>query len=441
MNQLILSPTDILMMRDARPMEGALAGHTQLWPTPDLITHALRAALHRSGINCHRHEYHPRGKERTHGDSENRTSLYGSLLHAGPFPVRKDKEDTEWYFPCPLDVELGVAAPTGLPLPRAMQSGSTLPPPLRYCVASLCAPSKENRAPVWLSAAAWKQYTEASAKGTVGSGQPPLKKRDGITHADVTDQEHHYGIARDDSCNTVKKGSFYSYTGLRFKPGWHMGCWVSSSEKTDERGRKDVLQELLTQDKHIVVGGQQRICTAELSPVDNIPLPPLPELRADTDEKFRIKWVLLTPAIWSRHGDHPGGWLPCWVHHTTGEVMLQGGDRSRLPNEPRHIWRARLKEQHANIAARLVAAVVGKPISVSGYACSGRSDAEEGPKTAHTAAPAGSVYYFECDSAEAAQNLCLALHCTATPTLNRRSELLGEQGFGLGLCTAWRFAQ
>ena len=429
------------MMRDARPMEGSLAGHTLPWPTPDLITHALRAALHRSGIDCHRHEFHPRGQARCYKGAANRTALYGSVQQAGPFPVKTDATGaTEWYLPCPLDVELGVAAPTCLPLQHELSGNSTLPTPLRYSVASLCAPSKENRAPMWFSTAAWARYAEASATGTVGSQVARLAEGEGIVHADIADAEHHYGIARDDADNTVKKGSFYSYTGLRLKPNWHLGSWVSSSEKDADYGRKDVLQELLLQDKHIIVGGQQRVCTAELSPAGTLPLPPMPQLQADADGKVRIKWVLITPAIWSRHSEHPGGWLPSWVHAETGAVMLGGGDRSRREGERRVEWRARLQAQHNAIAARLVAAVVGKQIPITGYATAGRVGAEEGPKLTHAAVPAGSVYYFECDSTEAAQQLCHALHCTATPTLTRRSELLGEQGFGLGLCTAWHFA-
>ena len=440
MNQLILTPSDILMLRDARPMEGALSGHTLPWPTPDLITHALRAALHRSGIDCHRHEYHPRGQERNYKGAANRTALYGSVLQAGPFPVKTGASGTEWYFPCPLDVELGVAAPTSLPLAQEMGNSSTLPAPLRYSVASLCAPSKENRAPVWFSASAWNRYAEASATGTIGSRTTALATGEGIGYTDVADTEHHYGIARDDGSATVKKGSFYSYTGLRLKPNWHFGSWVSSSEKDKQQGRKDVLQELILQDKHIVVGGQQRICTAELSHATAIPLPPMPHLQSDTDGKVRVKWVLLTPAIWSRHGDPPGGWLPTWVNADTGAVLLNGGDRRRYDGESRADWRARLQAQYSTISAHLVAAVVGKPVFVTGYATAGRPDSAEGPKTVHVAAPAGSVYYFECNSTAAAEQLCRALPCTATPSLTRRSELLGEQGFGLGLCAAWHFS-
>jgi len=70
--------------------------------------------------------------------------------------------------------------------------------------------------------------------------------------------------------------------------------------------------------------------------------------------------------------------------------------------------------------------------------------AEGGAKSTHLAVPAGAVYYFEADSAEAAAQLAAALNWhgadTQPTTLrNRRSTLLGEKGFGLGVCGTWQF--
>lgn len=436
MNQLILTPTDVLQLRDARPMEGSLAGHTMNWPTPDLVAHALRAALHRSGLACHVHCYHPRGKARDM-DTAPRIAKYGSVLHAGPFPVKDSGGDMAWYFPCPLDVELNSAAPTMLPVRQTPEGCSSLPKPLRYAVASLCAPSKENRAPAWFSAEAWKEYAKASAGQDYTA---PEKEKLGVLHAVVADTELRYGIALDDASGTVQDGRFYSAESLRLNPGWHLGSLVHSGEKDGNGSRQDVLEELFRDGGRIVVGGQQRVCTAELTPAEDFPLPATPPLDSKPNGKVRVKWVLITPAVWSRHGSHPGGWLPSWVDAETGAVLLQGGDRTRGEREKRADWRARLKAECAPIRATLVAAVVGKPQVVSGYAVAGRLDGGEGPKTTHSAVPAGSVYYFECESVADAEALCRALHATASPTLNRRSELLGEQGYGIGICASWKFA-
>jgi hypothetical protein len=53
------------------------------------------------------------------------------------------------------------------------------------------------------------------------------------------------------------------------------------------------------------------------------------------------------------------------------------------------------------------------------------------------------VYYFACDSAADARNLASALnwHGNSDGSIikNRRSTLLGEKGFGLGVCGTWQF--
>lgn len=435
MNNLILTPTDVLMLRDSRPMEGSLTGHTLAWPTPDMVAHALRAALHRSGLSAHRHFHHPRGEARVMGgEGAIRSALFGSVLHAGPFPIRHTNDGDVWYFPCPLDVERAATEPTRLPNPQAT-GASSLPAPLRFTVPNLCAQSKENRAPDWYSTEEWKEYVKNS-----DTPFTPMSdgRRVGVSNANIADCELRYGIAGNDETGTVEKHKFYAAECLRLRPGWSLGSWVSSSEKTPDGGREDVVEKLFSKERHIVVGGQQRLCTAALTPgsVQNS-LPGIPDVHADADGKVRVKWVLITPAIWSRHGKHSGGWLPTWVHAETGRVLLKGGNRERQAGERRDVWRARLNSMDSAIDATLVAAVVGKPIPVSGYATPGRMDGDSGPKSTHAATPAGSVYYFECASETDAESLCNVLHCTAVPTLNRRSELLGEQGYGLGLCAPW----
>ena len=97
-----------------------------------------------------------------------------------------------------------------------------------------------------------------------------------------------------------------------------------------------------------------------------------------------------------------------------------------------------------SIAARLVAAVTGKPVPVTGYALPNTADpdrTEGGSKSAHLAVPAGSVYYFEAETSDAAQALAAALNWhgagDTTTIRNRRSTLFGEKGFGLGVCGNW----
>jgi CRISPR-associated protein Cmr3 len=96
------------------------------------------------------------------------------------------------------------------------------------------------------------------------------------------------------------------------------------------------------------------------------------------------------------------------------------------------------------MGARLVAALVPKPIPVTGWALPNDSDRPEGgAKSTHLGTPAGAVYYFEADSQEQATALANALNwhgaTAGTEIKNRRSTLMGEKGFGLGVCGTWDF--
>ena len=67
-----------------------------------------------------------------------------------------------------------------------------------------------------------------------------------------------------------------------------------------------------------------------------------------------------------------------------------------------------------------------------------------GAKSTQLAVPAGAVYYFEAESAEDAANLAAALNWHGkedNPAMikNRRSTLMGEKGFGLGVCGTWKY--
>ena len=58
------------------------------------------------------------------------------------------------------------------------------------------------------------------------------------------------------------------------------------------------------------------------------------------------------------------------------------------------------------------------------------------PKETRLAVPAGSVYYFLCDSAPTANALIALLHCDPhSDAFGPRSDFFGEKGFGCGLCS------
>lgn len=447
MNTILLEPTDVLFFRDGRPMGGASSGHGAAWPLPGVVNHAFHAALHRAGFEgVHEHR---RGRSGEYVETRDRK--FGSLVTAGPFPVRMDGGSPVWYFPRPADSDDSGEA---VLRPGEAAGASSLAAPLLHPVASGKAPAKETPKP-WWSAGAWNSYL-----GTGALDEPIDRKHD----SEFSDNEHSYGIEIASDTGSVVEGRFYSAHYLRLRYGWRLGVFATAPDKSYHDGRygNDLVRALLNgRGAEIVAGGQQRVCTATL--VDRQAPGHLPLPRGRTSgfnrrgDKRLVKWALLTPAIFpsvesgvSKRGTerkaHPGGSLPTWICPESGKVLLESiGPEER---KRRRSLNAAGKgyASHPNIDARLVAALTGKPIPVTGYALPNEADperAEGGAKSTHLAVPAGSVYYFEAGSEPAATALATALNwhgeTPGTEVKNRRSALMGEKGFGLGVCGAWEF--
>lgn len=475
LHQILLDPTDVLFFRDGRPMGGSLAGHSAAWPLPDVTNHALHAALHRAGLESV-HE-HRRGRGGVY--SEERDRKFGSLQTAGPFPVLGE---STWYFPRPRDAQssgtvaitlhpvscLGGVNASGASFDQTQSQGesnsaepvdpwldSSLPDPLEYAVGSVVAPSKDAGGEPWISRAAFESYLRGE---TVG---PDRNENAFLSDNQIADIEHRIGIAIDSETQTTgqgdAEGKIYSAHFLRLRNEFRLGLMASANDK--DHG--DLLGSLLgDESRHIIVGGEQRVCSATRKAApDPLPFPrglTGPEdFRTLPNGKYAVKWVLLSAAIWPEMPDkskdgasinpHPGGWLPNWIEPDTGRVLLKSrsGQIRRSSSGERT---RRTAEVESEIDAHLVAAIVGKPLPVTGWALPNGLDRDQGgAKSTQFAAPAGSVYYFECLTLEAAQKLAAALNWHGgeshpTRIMNRRSTLLGEKGFGLGVCGTWNFA-
>jgi hypothetical protein len=466
MNTLLLQPTDVLFFRDGRPMSGSLAGHTAAWPLPDVTNHALHAALHRADLNgVHPHR---RGRSGQYSDNpEHRDRKFGSLITAGPFPV---EGDDRWFFPRPKDaqasgsvkVTLCPACSPGKDGDDNSWPGSSLPAPLKYAVANTRPPEKEAGGESWISTAAFDAYLRPQSEQSELDDKAPHYHRD----TDLADTEQQIGIGIDPETGSVAESQFYSAHYLRLREGFRLGVFAKAMDKDFNEHDGDLVKALLNgYPPQIVVGGQQRICTAELcESTAELPLPRGLGLSGDfhklTNGNHAVKWVLLSPAIWpeipagtSKRGTetrfHPGGWLPNWICPETGAVLLRTVDeqersRRRIKNHAGEGYRT---DQNATeIPARLVAAVVPKPLVVTGWALPNAANQERGAdggaKSTHLAVAAGAVYYFEADSRDAAVALANALNwqgsTNGTEIKNRRSTLLGEKGYGLGVCGTWK---
>jgi CRISPR-associated protein Cmr3 len=447
MNTILLQPTDVLFFRDGRPMSGSLAGHGAAWPLPNVINAAFHAALHRSGLAKEAHS-HRRGARGVYAEDAQRDRKFGSLITAGPFPV-KDRQT--WYFPRPLDLQDTTLLPALLPASSIDCVQSSLPDPLEYAVANRLPPAKESGAKAWLSRQAFETY--------LGTAQSPVASAAVSEHAladsDLYDAEHAIGIGIDPATGSQDGQNFYSAHYLRLRDAWQLGVCAAAEDKAfnHPQHQQDLVKALLNGGRHqIIVGGQQRICSAAC--VDSATLP-LPQGRTggfgEHGGKFLVKWILLTPAVWpaiageaARHiNAQPGGWLPNWVDAQTGDVLLKAGDTDRRARESREDWRQRVRQQ-GSITARLVAAIFPKPLVVTGWALPDEAAGEPGgAQSTHLAVPAGAVYYFEATTKTDAENLAAALNWHGrdpkpTTLKNRRSTLLGEKGYGLGVCGTWK---
>jgi CRISPR-associated protein Cmr3 len=461
MNTILLRPTDVLFFRDGRPMTGSLAGHGAAWPMPNVINAAFHAALHRAELDADGSQElhtHRRGARGVYAEDAERNRKFGSLLTAGPYPVRNRDA---WFFPRPHDLQDLTLQPALQPTMLFDPVHSSLPDPPEYAVANRLPPGKESAAKPWLSKEAYEIYLgTADADVTVAQLADPA-----VADSDLFDGEHTIGIAIDPDTGSTGQGEaagqIYSAHYLRLRDEWQLGVCAAAVDKKFNHPPhgNDLVQALLKGGKHqIIVGGQQRICSASLVKTGgNLPLPRgKTERFHDQDGKFLVKWALLSPAIWpalkadsARNiNHHPGGWLPNWIDSQTGEVLLKAGDTARHELEGRDAWRRRVR-QLSGIRAKLVAATVPKPLVVTGWSLpdeTGGTEAERngGAQSTQLAVPAGAVYYFEAGSADEACELAAALNWHGSGSnlaaiRNRRSTLLGEKGFGLGVCGTWQF--
>lgn len=455
MNAYTLEPQDLLFFRDGRPIATA-GGHGARWPEASIIFDALHAALHRAFPEPmpweHAHRF-GRGSARDPG--RDRTQRFGSLVTAGLFPVWPDGR---WLAPAPAD-----AHPSPDPTesmwrldPMPARGAHNLPARfLKYVAANFTAPSKETPSP-WWSTGAWNDYLQDRC--------PQASER--FENHDVFDGEWTTGIGIDPETRTQDGQRLYSAEYLRLRPQVRCGFLASLPMKQNGTPvRRETLHHLFAASNTIIVGGQQRPCRVEIQRSDPPPLP-LGKTHGFSAQAnlHRVKWVLLSPAIWPEITadpekgilHHPGGWLPNWVCADSGRVLLR-----HRAGEVRRVWSeakrrtVRRAESEGEIAAWLVGACVPKPVPVTGWTerlhllheeaiwTADGAERPHGPRGTHLAVPAGAVYYFETQGHEAAIELAAALNwhgagvATGIRIRNRRSTLLGEKGFGLGICGTW----
>ncbi|MDW8344281.1 MAG: type III-B CRISPR module-associated protein Cmr3 [Verrucomicrobiae bacterium] len=374
MPEFLLEPLDILFFRDGRPMAaGQGTGHGCRLPLPSTLHEAVRfALLYNSGFRT--------------GTGHRRQNFSGntafqSLRVRGPFLF--DERDKQIRLPLPLDV-VQADANNLKTLQLLRQDNHTFPPLLPV---SPIAATKATPRGFWTP----EQFS-AYLKGESANFTP-------LQQSELLKAEHRVGVEIEDSTYTSKEGQLYAASYLR--PHKHTRFWFEATVGDHHQPHEaDELKKL----SFILLGGDRRLVrvwNGDRAPKLEIQRPNFKETN-----NCLLKWVLLTPAIFA------GGWLPGWLQSNghkpdgkpEGEVRYQIGGR-----------------------ATLVSVCLGKPLPISGW------DVQKNePKPTHLAVPAGSVYYFECDSPQTAENLAMHLH------LKTRSDLFGEKGYGLGVCGTWQ---
>lgn len=431
MHTLFLHPDESLFFRDGRPMGGASSGHGARFPEPHVLNGALHAACHRAfgedpSIG-HSHGYRTRA-DRGNERSADKTERFGSLRTAGPFPV---DGNGRWHFPLPADLPDPAKGPSLHPMTGSGLPGASSLPEGLHPLGSTLPPSKE-KSPDWLSIPAFEAYLNGRSIPAEGVRR----------NSDFFSTENAIGIGIDPATQTTAESQFYSRAQLRFREGCALGAYVEARNRHETDG--DLMEQLFPADGRIRLGGEARSCTVRAAPThgDGPALPHGPEITGS-----RVKWVLLGPAVFphlpsENRADghpHPGGWLPSWIDPKTLEVRLLDGPGER---------KAKRLNQTAGrpIGARLVAARIERPLVITGWTSvlsPGAASGERAPGARSTllAVPPGSVYYFEADNGEEARKLAAALNwhgpSGGNTVVNRRSALLGEQGFGLGVCGPW----
>ncbi len=493
-------PQDVLFFRDGRPMEAGAGsgGHGARWPEPSIIFDAIHAALHRAfpvpeetaksadqlkacleqnnWLWQHPHRFISRpgsGAARDRNPDERfRNQRFGALQTSGPFPAvcQDASQDTyTWLFPAPADYVPDEHTDNPFLCPLRSSGGSAnRPPPLIYSLGNPCGPSKVEVTPWWNKAA-----VEAALRGEKPSPDGLWEK------AELYADEWTTGIGIDPVRQTQDGERIYSAQYLRLREDSAVGYSVNLGFTATlplsraHNGDNDGMKKLFPAHDLIICGGQQRACRVEeangVSGLETLlPVSQSSSVQAASDGKWRVKWVLLSPAVFPFISEtSPGGWLPNWVaakdgsDHSrpfkAGDVLLKPDVPPKQPGERRETWRKRIARDVPPLNAQLVAARAPKPVVITGWSerlhqilNDPRADSEaaqlkHGPRPTLLAVPAGAVYYFEAADKPGAESLVAALswHGQKTRSVseikNRRSTLMGEKGFGLGVCGTWEF--
>lgn len=402
-HKLIFEPRDLLFFRDDRPVNN---GQGANWPLPQTAYAALSMAFRRFWPE--RQSWEPVCPSESKSWSGKR---FPSLKTFGPLPVR----DNEIYVPTPADLKPcepdtpdKPGKPGAIMAPLLHVPGkSNLPRAVRCPVGADLEASKDTCNP-WISLAELSKYL---------NGNPNVKT---VPNSELFEIEERPGIEVDPERHSAVDGKLFFGSYLRLHEDVRMCLFAECMSM-----QTDVIEEFYSghKEQSFTFGGQRGVVISRSEKFDpeNMPLP----FNCGLPIRSRyIKWVLLSPAAYSR------GWLPSFLDED-GNVMLSSlsgkkPDRSDFPT--RKAYREACLKASVPVKAHLVAAAVPKNRS-----CSGWNLERECPEETLNFVPPGTVYYFEAETEEDGMALAALL------TQGRNSEFLGSQGLGMGVCTSFNY--
>jgi CRISPR-associated protein Cmr3 len=332
-------------------------------------------------------------------------SDFGRFRMRGPFVARERDGRQEVLLPAPRDLlsrESKAGAGAGnifvVVRPKRLEAGRVVrgglgsasmardtagdplvsaqwPPALELPLPEAEAPDKLEEGPAFLPVGTFAKYLT----GVIDGESAPRELERDVLKRDVL-PDLRVGIQRDRRRGTVEHGRLYLAHFQRPAAGVGLVAEVSFASKGNGGGAADAAESPLADSGVLGVGGEARagryrkLAESPLAAIES------EDFRATVGTKLRgsrFKLVLVTPAVF------PHGWCPGFIDPSTLRGHLLGTQLS------------------------LVAAVVGKPLPVTGWDYAAR-----GPKGLQWAVPAGSTYTFEVleASGDWAQRLIQEVH-------------------------------
>lgn len=418
-----IEPLDVLFFRDSRPFAAGETGRAEgsFPPTPAPLAGALRSlAMACLGVDFV--DYANKARKGQWGDSV--FGIAGTPDDLGPFVI------TGPFLSAPGDE--GGEERLLLPVPRDLLCGE-------YGEAVFLQPVREPGWPIRASAPSSRE-TIGSHSALLLSLAPHLlrgrakavesghlagsvltayltgetRKTAGWLEAPAGEPEPRVGLEISEG-NTAEKGMIYTVSFTR-PVRENMAFWVHVVYNAGGEQPHPFTSSNGHPLSFLKLGGESR--TAHIQ-ADSMPPAPLDELTAQKkvlvqalENEMRFKLYLMTPALFA------GGWIPDGV---------STADFSFFPVR--------------GVAARMVAAAVGKPLDIGGWDL-----ARGGPRPMFRAVPPGSVYFFQCEQPlgkEQAKALVDRFHFQSamagdSPTHPIFARLLKPSGFGLCAVGIWK---